>query len=71
MKPRPGTDAPAHEPLVLRAPAAAKMLAISLRTLWLKTNTGEIPHARIGRSVVYPLAALRTWLESRTIGGER
>lgn len=45
------------------------MLGISARTLWTLTNSGEIPHARIGRRVVYPLADLESWLAARTEGG--
>lgn len=66
----PTTDAPAR-PLALSAHAAAEMLGISARTLWTLTNAGEIPHARIGRRVVYPLADLESWLAARTKGGER
>ncbi len=45
--------------LGLRAKDAAIALGISERTLWTLTNTGEIPHRRIGRAIVYPVEGLR------------
>lgn len=64
----PSTDSTAR-PLALNATDAARMLGISARTLWTLTNSGEIPHARIGRRVIYPLTDLESWLASRTKGG--
>jgi len=48
--------------LALRAKDAAVALGISERTLWTLTNTGEIPHGRIGRAIVYPVDRLREYL---------
>ena len=48
--------------LSLRPAEAAVSLGISERLLWSKTNAGEIPCVRIGRAVVYSIAALETWL---------
>ncbi len=56
-------------PLALNAHDAAKMLGISTRTLWTLTNSGAIPHARVGRRVLYPLADVEQWLATRTKGG--
>lgn len=50
------------QPLALRPREAAKALGISERLLWSKTNCGEIPHVRVGRSVLYPVEQLRQWL---------
>lgn len=47
------------------------MLGIGERLLWSKTNAGEIPHCRIGRAVVYPVDALRAWLNEQAKGGRR
>lgn len=65
-KPTPGSNhsemsPTAAQPLVLRAPAAAKTLGIGTRKLWSLTNAGEIPHFRIGRAVCYRLADLDAW----------
>jgi excisionase family DNA binding protein len=55
-------------PLALRAGDAARALGISSRALWTLTNAGEIPHARIGRTIAYPVDALREWLKRRAKG---
>lgn len=55
--------------LAMTAKEAAKHLSIGERTLWSLTNTGEIPHVRIGKRVLYPVHLLREWLEERTEGG--
>ena len=39
---------------LLKAPEAARLLAIGTRKLWELTNRGEIPHVRIGRAVRQP-----------------
>ena len=51
--------------LALRPRDAAKALGIGARLLWAKTNAGEIPHVRIGRTVVYPIEQLREWLAEK------
>lgn len=56
-------------PLALRAADAARALGISARQLWSLTNAGEIPHARIGRSIAYPVDELREWLSRRARSG--
>jgi len=53
-------------PLALRPREAARSLGLSERTLWTLTQRGEIPHARIGKCVIYPTAAIRAWLDERT-----
>lgn len=61
---------PSHtDPMLVGMADAAKMLGISTRTLWTLTNSGEIPHARIGRRVLLNVAALREWVDARTKGG--
>jgi len=51
--------------LALRPKQAALMLGIGRRLLWQLTNQRQIPHARLGRAVVYPTAALERWLTER------
>ena len=63
--PTPQTDklADGHPPrLALRPKDAAKALGIGERLLWSLTNRGEIPHARLGRAVVYPVDELQRYL---------
>lgn len=57
-------------PLALRAKEAARLLGISQRSLWTITKRKDIPHVRIGRTVTYPVDALRDWLKKRSKGGK-
>lgn len=56
--------------LGLRPREAAEALGISERLLWSKTKSGEIPHTRIGRTIVYPVALLETWLSEQAGKGD-
>jgi excisionase family DNA binding protein len=69
----PIAPVPAGDPprLALRPTEAAQALGIGERLLWSKTNSGEIPHLRLGRCVVYPVDALRDWLSRQAAGGRR
>lgn len=58
-------------PLALRAPDAARALGLSPRSLWTLTNQGLIPHVRIGRTLIYPVAKLQEWLTARAEGGQQ
>lgn len=58
--------------LALRPKEAAKALGIGERLLWSMTNQGLIPHLRLGKVIVYPVAELERWLAERaTKGGRR
>ena len=48
--------------LALRPKEAAIALGISERLLWARTNCGDIPCVRIGRSVRYSVSLLDEWL---------
>jgi len=54
--------------LLVTAREAADLLAISPRTLWTLTSTGEIACVRIGRSVRYDVADLRVWIGTHKTG---
>lgn len=58
-------------PLALRPREAAAALGIGTRKLWEITadKTSGIPHLRIGRTVLYPVDELRTWLAERAAKG--
>ncbi len=58
-----------REPQLLTAKDAARSLAISPRTVWTLTNTGELPCVRFRRSVRYTEAAINTFILNRTHGG--
>jgi excisionase family DNA binding protein len=65
---RPEAQAPQ---LLLTTHAAAAALSVSERTLWTLTHPrGPIPAVRIGRSVRYPVDALRAWIAAQQRGGE-
>ncbi len=52
------------EPLAWDTARVAHELSLSRSTLIRLCNAGEIPHRRVGRRVLFPRAALLTWLES-------
>ncbi len=49
--------------LAMRVREAAKAIGISERTLWQRTEDGYVPHIRRGKIVLYPVDALRDWLQ--------
>jgi excisionase family DNA binding protein len=53
----------AIEPLLVNARDAARLLAISERTLWSLTAAGDIPVIRIGRAVRYDPRDLQAWID--------
>jgi excisionase family DNA binding protein len=61
-----------HSPtLLLNSLQAAKALAISPRTLWSLTRSGQIAHVRIGRRIIrYQLSDLEAFLQDHVIGGQ-
>jgi excisionase family DNA binding protein len=52
--------------LALRPRAAAAALGISERTLWAWTQSGGVPHLRIGKAILYPVDGLRRWLDGQS-----
>ena len=65
----PVMDAPPR--LALRPKDAAKALGIGKRLLWSMTNQGLIPHVRVGKAILYPVAALEQWLAEQAAKGAR
>lgn len=59
------TDNITADNLALRPREAAKALGVSERSLWEWTHRGDVPHVRIGRTILYPVDALRDWLRRR------
>ena len=49
--------------LAMRPREASKSLGISERTLWEWTDRGVVPHIRLGKAILYPVDALREWLQ--------
>lgn len=58
----PARPDPATPCLAMRPREAAKALGISPKTLWILTHEGQIPHARVGACVLYPVRELTDWL---------
>jgi excisionase family DNA binding protein len=60
-KPAPQTPC-----LAMRPREAAAALGISERLLWAWTHSGEIPHVRVGKAILYPVDILRRWLDENS-----
>ena len=61
---------PGAKTLLLTPQQAAVALAISPRKLWGMTDSGEMPHLRVGRCVRYPLDDLQRWIDAQKEGGD-
>jgi len=59
-KPTPVESGPA--PLAVNVKVAAKLLGVCQRTVWEAAKRGELQSRKIGSRVVFPLAALETFL---------
>ncbi len=64
-------DRNATPKLALRPKDAAAALGIGERLLWSWTNQKRIPHVRIGKAILYPLAELERWLAEQAGKGAR
>ncbi len=65
--PPPKPPEPPPIRLVLSRAEAAAALGISARTIDAMVKNGELPFARIGSRVTFPVGALLAWLADRTI----
>jgi excisionase family DNA binding protein len=54
---------------LIRTRQAVAYLGLSARTVWRLTNSGQVPHVRIGRSVRYDLRDLDLWIAKHRRGG--
>ena len=63
------SSTPVEPALLLTPQQAAKALAISPRKLWGMTDSGEIPHVRLGRCVRYDIRDLEAAIECMKKGG--
>ena len=55
--------------LRLSATEVSEQTGISISLVRKLTRSGEIPHIRVGRRILYPAEALAEWLSENTIGG--
>jgi excisionase family DNA binding protein len=51
--------------LALRPREAARALGVCGKTLWLWTKQRIVPHVRIGKAILYPVAELEAWLRQQ------
>ena len=58
-------DGGLRAPLLVNAAEAARLLAVSERTLWSMTASGEVPYVRVRRALRYSPADLSAWIEAR------
>ena len=59
------------DPVLVTAREAAKMLAVSERTLWTLADSGALPRVPIGpRGYRYDVADLRAWIATRKAEAE-
>ena len=71
--PTESSDASAMPRLALRPKEAAKALGLGERKLWEITadQTSGIPHVRLGKAVLYPVADLQRWLSDQVVKGKQ
>jgi excisionase family DNA binding protein len=55
-------------PKLLSTAEAAHLLGIGKRLLWSMTNTGEIPHVKIRRRVLYRTDQIQAFIDKQTKG---
>lgn len=57
--------------LCLNAAEVSNLSGVSLSLIRKLTRSGEIPHIRVGRRILYPVTALENWLSQNTNGLEK
>jgi excisionase family DNA binding protein len=60
----------AQPPLLMSLKEAAQALSLSERTIWTLVHTGELPHVRVGRRLLFSRAALQSWIERQESTGD-
>ena len=55
----------ATKSLALRPREAARALGVCGKTLWSWTKAGIVPHVRVGKAILYPVAELEAWLRQQ------
>src|SRR3954467_15660986 len=64
----PTGDAGPRHPLLVDSHEAARLLAVSERTLWALTDAGEVRCLRLGRAKRYAVAELERFIARRMEG---
>lgn len=63
-KPTASPPSAVPEPLAVNVKEAARMLAVSERTIWTLAKTGRIKSKKIGGRTVFPFDSLRSFLDA-------
>lgn len=56
------------EKMCISAADVSEQTGLSISLVRKLTRSGEIPHIKVGRRLLYPVAALEDWLDNHTIG---
>jgi len=56
--------------LTLSPKELAKMLGVSEKTLWTRTQEGCLPVIRLGRRVLYPVNEIEEWIKKEAAKGK-
>lgn len=54
--------------LAVRLRQVTRLLNVSERTVRLWVKEGRIPHMRVGRTLLFPVAELQRWLTTQAVG---
>jgi excisionase family DNA binding protein len=54
---------PPSDPDVLTVEQTAKLLGLSIHSVYNAVSKGQIPHRRIGRRLLFSRGAILTWLQ--------
>ncbi|HMP00941.1 MAG TPA: helix-turn-helix domain-containing protein [Gemmatales bacterium] len=55
---------PTPEPLLVDLRTAARLLSVSVRTLWSMTTDGRLPHVKIGARRLLRMTDLRAYVDA-------
>ncbi|MEY4612470.1 MAG: hypothetical protein RL179_443 [Planctomycetota bacterium] len=58
-----------HQPLLVNATIAAKLLGISERKLWQMKDDGTIPYVKIGKLIKYHIPTIKKWIDGNEQNG--
>lgn len=53
--------------LCLNASEVSNSIGLSLSEVRKLTCSGEIPHIRVGRRILYPVTEIENWLRQKTV----
>ena len=54
--------------ICLNSTEVSEQTGLSISLIRKLTRSGEIPHIRVGRRILYPVAALENWFSAKTVG---